>query len=203
MFSVKENIRCFENQRYWCKFSPATWMLEDLFFQRFASKLELMLPTFLFSDSQRRLTRWCVLQDQNRPTRVPRVHCTCVPDKYLIMCCSQTAMMYKHCDFDGFPSAFPFLDWCVVENTSFYCCWQQGNSGNKWTIARHFENQQRLLYKKEKEKYICIQPDFVYIFHKFWAGSWCETGGFLNETWQVPINHPKSWIDNKCTLNYE
>lgn len=124
----------------------------SFFFQRFASKLELMLPTFLFSDSQRRLTRWCVLQDQNRPTRVPRVHCTCVPDKYLIMCCSQTAMMYKHCDFDGFPSAFPFLDWCVVENTSFYCCWQQGNSSNKWIIARHFENQQRLLYKKRERK---------------------------------------------------
>lgn len=135
-----------KNQRYWCGFATATWMLDC--FQRFASKLELMLPTFLFSDSQRCLTRWCVLQDQNRPTRFPRVHCTCVPDKYLITCCSQTAMMYKHCDFDGFPSAFLFLDWCVVENTSFYCCWQQGNSSNKWIIVRHFENQQRLLKKK-------------------------------------------------------
>lgn len=107
-------------------------------FQSIPSKLELMLPTFLFSDSQRRLTRRCVLQDPNRPTGFPRVHRTCVPDKYLITCCSQPAMMYKHCDFDGFPSAFPFLDWCGVENTSFYCCWQQGNSSNKWIIARRY-----------------------------------------------------------------
>lgn len=163
----------------------ATWMLED-FFQRFASKLELMPPTFLFSDSQRCLTGWCVLQDPNRPTRFPRVHCTCVPDKYLITCCSQTAMMYKHCDFDGFPSAFPFLDRCVVENTTFYRCWQQGNSSNKWIIARHFENQQRLLYIYIKKKVQTKVYLYILTLFTFFINSGLAPDVRLVDFWMKP-----------------
>lgn len=97
-----------------------------------------------------------------------------------------------------------FLTDSLLLNISLYCCWQWGNYRKKWiTIKAAFESSPGCYVMRHKWNSIRISPNFVYIFHKLWSCCWKKSGELLNENWQAPINHTKSWIDNKYILNYE